>query len=292
MTLVVARRFEGRTYMVGDTMYAPEVTDGREGQRHFIGALKIVILHPGLVIAFANNGPNAQRAIEGIHSNGLNLFDKTAVLSYFLEHHRRSQQGGPGAVVEFIAAIVLDDQTSELFLIKSGDVVHVEAGYIGNVYAYNRFLHRERQVAATAQTPSSLGVAMDALRAVIRDPDPELKSVDGLTVGLRQCAEDGFLYVHSCTAEGRAIPVYDGPWAPVTFGGAPEGANTWNIGSRPGDRLGVLTAFCHTGEFGVIFCPVLNFAPRIIRNCTESGLMDASMLEVNQVVALLNPSSN
>lgn len=128
MTLVVARRHEGRIYMVGDTRYAPEVTGGRDGQRHFIGALKIVILHPGLVIAFANNGPNAQRAIEGIHSHGLNLLDKNAVLNYFLEHHRQSLQGGPEAMVEFIAAFVLGEQTSELFIIKSGDVAHVDAG--------------------------------------------------------------------------------------------------------------------------------------------------------------------
>lgn len=129
---------------------------------------------------------------------------------------------------------------------------------------------------------------MEALRAVIRDPAPELKTVDGFTVGLRQCTENGFLYVQSCSLEGRPTPVHAGPMAPVTFGGAPEGANVWSIGSRPGERCGVLTAFCHTGGFGVIFCPVLNFAPRIVRNCTEMALVDASLLEVNQVVALLD----
>ncbi len=288
MTLVVARRDEGRIYMVGDTKFAPDISGGRDGQRHFIGALKIVVLHPGLVVAFANNGPNAQQAIEGIHSRELDLFDNDAVLDYFLAHHRRSQRGGPGAMVEFMVAFALEDRTSELLLIKRGDVEYVDAGYIGSTDAYDRFLHLERQLANSAQLPSSLGVAMQALTAVIRDPAPTLQNVDGFTVGLRESVEEGFQYVQSVSLEGRPTPVRAEPVAPVTFGGAPEGANVWSIGSRPGDRCGVLTAFCHTGGFGVIYCPVLNFEPRIIRNCTEMALVDESRLEVNQVLAFLD----
>ncbi len=287
MTLVVARRNEGRIYMVGDTNFTPENSGGRDGQLHFIGGLKIVVLHPGAVIAFAHNTVSARHAIEGIHSRGVDLFDKNAVLDYLLGHHQSSLQRGADAMVEFIAAFELDDQITELFLIKNGNVEWVDAGYIGSDIAYNRFLHHQHQLGATLPTPLALDIAMQALDAVIRDPDPTLQAVDGFTIGLRQSADEGFRYVQRVTVEGRPKPVRAGPMAPVTFGGAPDGANEWSIGSSPGDRFGVLTAFCNTGSFGAIYRPALNFEPRIVRNCTSKDLVDASMLEVNQVTARL-----
>ncbi|MBK6385868.1 MAG: hypothetical protein IPI20_12950 [Rhodoferax sp.] len=190
-------------------------------------------------------------------------------------------------MVEFIAAFELDDQITELFLIKNGNVEWVDAGYIGSDIAYNRFLHHQHQLGATLPTPLALDIAMQALDAVIRDPDPTLQAVDGFTIGLRQSADEGFRYVQRVTVEGRPKPVRAGPMAPVTFGGAPDGANEWSIGSSPGDRFGVLTAFCNTGSFGAIYRPALNFEPRIVRNCTSKDLVDASMLEVNQVTARL-----
>lgn len=274
--------------MVGDTKFTPDISGGRDGQLHFIGGLKIVVLHPGVAVAFANNVRNAQQAIEGIHSRGVDLFNKNAVLDYFLDHHLRSQQRGPNAMVEFIAAFELDDQTSELFLIKDGIVEYVDTGYIGSPIAYNSFRHHQDRLGATLRIESSLAIAMHALDAVILDPNPAFQTVDGFTVGLRQSADEGFRYVQRIKVEGRPTPVRAGPMAPVTFGGAPEGANEWSIGSSPGERFGILTAFCHTGSFGVIYCPALNFAPRIVRNCTAMDLVDASMLEVNQVTALLD----
>lgn len=287
MTLVVARRNEGRIYMVGDTKFTPKNSGGRDGQLHFIGGLKIVVLHPGAVIAFAHNTVIAKQAIEGIHSCGVDLFNKNAVLNYFLDHHRRSLQRADEEIVEFIAAFELDIQTSELFLIKDGKVECVDAGYIGCDIAYNRFLHHQHRLCAALPTPFPLDVAIRALDAVIRDPDLALQTVDGFTVGLRQSADKGFLYVQRVTIEGRPTPIHTAPMAPLTFGGAADGANEWSIGSSPGDSYGVLTAYCHTGTFGVIYRPALNFAPRIVRNCTATDLVNESLQEVNQIIALL-----
>ena len=249
MTLVVVRRNEGdeRIYMVGDTKFTHAFPDGRDGQSDFIGGLKIVVLHPGVAIAFAHNTRNAQQAIEGIHSCGVNLFDKKAVLDYFLSHHLCSLDQGDDAMVEFIAAFELNDQTSELFLVKNGEAKYVDAGYIGSSIAYNRFLHHEQQLAGSSPTPPFLANAMQALDAVIGDSNLALRDVDGFVIGLRQSADEGFHYVQRVTVEGCPTPISTAPLAPVTFGGAPEGANEWSIGSSPGDRYGVLTAFCHTG---------------------------------------------
>jgi hypothetical protein len=289
MTLVVARRNEGdgHIYMVGDTKFTPVFFDGRDGQSDFIGGLKIVALHPCLAIAFAGSTVNARRAIENIHTCGVNIFDKKAVLDYFLSHHLRSLEQGDDAMVEFIAAFELNDQTSELFLVKNEEVKYVDAGYIGSSIAYNCFLHHEHQLAPMSPTPSSLANVMQALEAVIRDSDLALQDVDGFTIGLRQSANEGFRYVQRVTVEGRPTPISNAPLAPMTFGGAPEGANEWSIGSSPGDRYGVLTAYCHTGSFGVIYCPALSFTPRIVLNCTAMDLVNASMLEVNQIITLL-----
>lgn len=274
--------------MVGDTRFTPEVSGGRDGQTQFIGGLKIVLLHPGVAVAFAHNTENARQAIEGIHSRGVNLFNKVDVLDYLLDHHRRSQQQGSNAMVEFIAAFELDSRNSELFLVKNGDVVWVDAGYIGNTDAYASFLEHEHQLTVSKTPLPPIAIAIQALDAVIRDTAPSLRNVDGFSVALRHSTNDGFVYVHSVRTEGRPSPVRPGPGAPVTFGGAAAGANEWVIGSSPGDRFGVLTAFCHTGSFGVIYRPALDFTPRIVRGCTANELAVASLLEVDQIEALLN----
>lgn len=288
MTLVVARRSEGRIYMVGDTKFTPDIADGRVGQKNFIGGLKIVLLHPGVTIAFAHDIGSAKKAIEGIHTRGVDLFNKTAVLNYLLDHHRRSLQRDDDTMVEFIAAFELDTRDSELFTVKHGEIMCVDAGYVGSNVAYNNFLHHEHQLAITVPTFPPLVVAMQALDAVIRSPDSALQIVDGFTVALRHSENDGFIYVQRLTIEGRPTPVQPGPMAPVTFGGAPAGANEWAIGSSPGDRFGVLTAYCHTGSFGVIYCPALDFTPRIVRNCTAMDLAAESLLEVNQIKTILD----
>lgn len=273
--------------MVGDTKFTPDVADGRVGQKDFIGGLKVVILHPGVAIAFAHDVGRAKQAIEGFHSSGVALFDKNAVLDYFLYHHQRSLQPSDDTMVEFIAAFELDDLVSELFLIKHGKIASVDAGYIGSTAAYNSFLHHEQKLKNSESTSFPLVAATQALDAVIRDPDPALQIVDGFTVGLRHSANDGFVYAQRVTVEGRPTPVRSGPMTPVNFGGAPAGANEWSIGSSPGDRFGVLTAYCHTGTFGVIYRPALNFEPRIVRNCTAEDLVGESLLEVNQIKALI-----
>ena len=273
--------------MVGDTKFTPKNFGERDGQRQFIGGLKVVVLHPGAVIAFADNTVLARQAIEGIHSREVNLFDKNAVIDYLLGHHQRSLQREDREMVEFMAAFALNDLTSELFLIKNGAVECVDAGYIGSSIAYNSFLQHEHRFAATLEAPPPLEIAMRALDAVIRDSDPALQTVDGFTVGLQQSADNGFCYVQRVTVEGLPTPVHAKPMAPVTFGGAPAGANEWTMGSSPGNAFGVLTAFCHTGSFGIIYRPALNFEPRIIQNCTATGLLNESMQEVNQIIALL-----
>ena len=289
MTLVVARRHEERIYIVSDTKFTPEIVGGGRGQTPFIGGLKIVVLHPGVAIAFAHNVESARQAIEGIHSGGVDLFNKDTVLNYFLDHHRRSVQRGSYATVEFIAAFELDTRDSELFLIKNGEVAWVDAGYIGSPIAYNSFLHHEHQLAAmVVPTSWPLGVATQALNAVIRDTTPDFQDVDGFVIALRQSTDNGFVFAHRVSVEGRPVAVHSGPVAPVTFGGAPAGANEWTIGSSPGDRFGVLTAFCHTGSFGIIYRPALNFEPRIVRNCTAMSLVNESMQEVSQITALLD----
>jgi len=295
MTLVVARRCEGRIYMVSDTKLtptvklAPKVDRECSGQIYFIGGLKIVVPHPGVAIAFADTVEFARQAIEGIHSCGVDLFDKNTVLDYLLRHHQRSLQLGNNASVEFIAAFILDSGDSELFLVKNGEVLLVDSGYIGDTDSYNSFLHHEhRLTASTGPTPSPLGVATQALDAVIHDPNLDFRVVDGLAVALRQSEENGFVFVHRISVEGRPIAVHSGPMAPVTFGGAPAGANEWTIGSSPGDGFGVLTAFCHTGSFGIIYRPALSFEPRIVRDCTAASLVNESMLEVSQISALLD----
>jgi hypothetical protein len=288
MTLVVARRVEGRIHMVGDTKFTSEFSGARDGQRYFIGGLKIVILHPGAVIAFANNTAVAQQVIERIHSSGIDLFDMAAVINYLLAQHRRSLQMEGDAMVEFIAAFALD-LNSELVLIKDGNASHVDAGYIGDAVAYNSFLQYQHRFSTTNAGQPPLVGAIHALDAVIRDSDLELQTVDGFTIGLRESADQGFCYVSRVSVEGWATPVRPGPMAPVTFGGAPRGANEWSIGSSPGNAFGVLTAYCHTGSFGVIYRPTLNFEPRIIRDCSSTDLIAESMQEVRQIAALLGP---
>lgn len=290
MTLVVARRCENRIYMVSDTKFSPEIVGDRNGQHHYIGGLKIVLLHPGVAIAFANNVENARQALEGIHSRGIDLFDKNAVLEYLLDCHQRSRQSGCDAEVEFLAAFVLDTEDSELFVIKNGNIVWGDAGYIGNTLAYNSFLHREQSLAATAfATFPPFAIAMEALNAVIRDPSPECQDVDGLLVAMRQSADAGFAFTHRVSVEGNPVAIGPEPivGAPITFGGAAAGANEWATGSTPGDGFGVLTAFCHTASFGIIYRPALNFEPRIVRGCTAHDLVAESMTEVTEIQTLL-----
>lgn len=285
MTLIIARQVSDEVYIVGDTKFTNETKDQAA---QYIGGLKVILLTRGLCVAFAGCITHAKNAIQDIYNSDVNLFDKNIALEHFLQHHRNSVPGSPDETTFIVVCIVENKEQPGKFLKEifkiSESKVHWEnqASYIGDSRAFNLFQEKFHTADKASNLPSfeisrigekerpefdaSLTAAMRAMQHVI--DDPETTSVDGYrTVVISE--NDQFRYIEYLQIKGKATPVTTAPGSPVTFGGAPEGTDAKHIGMLSGSGLGVFPVYSITGGFGLIYQPVENFEPLLIRDCTQ-----------------------
>jgi hypothetical protein len=284
MTLVVARQIDSEVYIVGDTKF----TDDAESETdQYVGGLKVVLLTPGLCVAFAGDVANAKKAIQGIYDKDVNLFDKNLLLEYFLKHHKDSQPDSSTETTFIVVVIVQFNEQPEQFLKEifriSDSKIHWEneTTHIGDSEAFNFFQKASHEGDFKSEVPNfeisrlglkerpkfdaSVSTAMRAMQSVINSQ--EIKSVDGYrTVVISE--NDQFRYIEYVQIQGKAVPIGRAPGSPVTFGGAPEGTDAKHVGMFSATGHGVFPVYSITGRFGLIYHPEENFAPTPCPKCS------------------------
>lgn len=286
MTLVVARQVDGEVYIVGDTKFTD---DGKSQTEQYIGGLKVVLLTPGLCVAFAGDVANARKAIQGIYDKDfLNLFDKNLVIDYLLQQHIASLPGSASEATFIVASIVeVYEQPGtfikELFRI-AGSTVHWEneTTHIGDSDAFDCFQQISHGATLKVEVPvfeisrlgstsrpnfdGSLSTAMRAMQGVI-----DYKSVSGVdgyrTVVISENNE--FRYVEYVQVKGNATPVKNQTDGRLTFGGAEEGSDIKHVGLRSAAGHGIFSVYSISGRFGLIYHPEKNFEPTLCPKCSE-----------------------
>ncbi len=286
MSLIIARQIAGEIYIVGDTKFSVNESEGWPNARQYLGGLKVILLGPGLCIGFAGNIEIARNAIQKVYDKDVNLFDKNLAIEYFLEHHKTSIDRGD--TTDFIVASIVErcDQPGmfekELFRIADSNVYcENTTTHVGDIDAFHKFQevsHGAKRVIpihtfeisklGSKERPDfdrSLTTAMNAMQHVIDDIN--IPSVDGIrTVVVSE--EDRFRYVEYVQLKGNPIPVRSEPGSPLTFGGAAEGSDHKHVGLLTSVGHGIFPVYSITGKFGVIYQPEVCFEPQIKPNCT------------------------
>lgn len=301
MTLVVARKVNNEIIIVGDT----KITNDHKPQAaQYIGGLKIVLLAPGLCVAFAGDVAEARDAIEGIYSKNINLFDKNSAIDYFLSRHRESLRKGGDRRTDFIVASICDpvdasgEFEKEIFRIANSNVEWGSDVYqIGDGSAFDRYqriLHGEKPIqmhtsfeitrlgnVARPGFDDAVHAAMSAIQGVIIDP--ECVTVDGYRTGVVS-DENGFRYLQTFRFDGNSLPINleDGKVHPIISGGAPEGVDIKITGVLVEIGYGIYPLYSITGNFGVIYQPEISFEPKIYSNISR----DEFELIVHQMMLL------
>jgi hypothetical protein len=286
MTLVVARQIDGEVFLVADTKFTAPAHEGKSNAEQYIGGLKLVLLNPAVCVAFSGNIHFAQNAIQGIYRKNVDLFDKNALIDYFLSHHRLSRDMGADCEVDFVLAFSLETPNGaylkELFSIKDGEVRwDNQATYVGDAKGFDLFqatFHRAQAVAdgsvfeltrlGSTARPTFDGQLTSALRAmqVVID-DSSITLVDGLRTAV--VSEGGrFRYLATLLLRGTPRPVRAEPNSPVTFGDAASGSDNKYVGIGASPICAVMGAYSYTGRFGIIYRPVIDFEPLIAHDCS------------------------
>ncbi|SFM40041.1 hypothetical protein [Nitrosomonas communis] len=289
MSLIVARQINDEIFVIADTKFTVNGADTTTQAEQYIGGLKVVILAPGLFVAFAGNIEYARQAIERIYDKGLFLFDKNQVIDYFLYHHNRAEHQ-----TDFIVGVIVEKRDNpaffekELFKIANGKVQwEKQVTHIGDIDAYSKFqsfFHSEENKSPVPTFEISrlgknkipefhahLAKSMNAMMQVIDDPN--ISSIDGIrTVVISE--ENQFYYIEYLQVRGNPIPIRNEPNSPVYFGGAAEGSDIKHVGLYTGIGLGIFPVFFESGKFGLIYHPESSFKPTILRCNSENEFLE------------------
>lgn len=287
MTLVVARLINNEIFVVADTKFTiPQEKKPLSSRRNVItqaeqyfGGLKVIILFPGLFVAFANEISFAKDAIEKIYDKKINLINKDQTIDYFFDRHCRSQYQ-TDFIIGFICSSDNNPENFEKEIVKISEG-HIERGknvvYIGDKDAFTKFqsysLLKELKHPSPNFTLRRLGKesnpdfqqnlvnSIHAIDQVIRDL--EIPTVDGVCTTLTS-ENDEFRYMESVEFFGKPIPIKKEPSSPVYFGGAAEGSDNRHIGAYLVPGVGIFSVFLDSGKFGVIYNPIESFNPEIV----------------------------
>lgn len=289
MTLVVAGKADQHIFFVGDTKFSDMQFSLHERvgfeTTQYVGGLKVIILSPGICVAFAGNVGFAQSAIEGIYDRSADLLDKTKLLNYFLAVHRKSLQTSEST--DFLVATMCEVNGApgqfdpEIFKIADSKVTVVPSiDHIGDPAAFNSYQQAFHTFAAPTRDPffgamplgdsvlhnfhPMLLKAMEGMRHVINDSS--ISTVGGIgTVVITDNSQ--FKYLESATAVGKPKPTQPGvAGSPLHWGSAADGADNRHHLSVTG--LGIFPIYSYTGQFGIIYNPERSFKPKIIHDIT------------------------
>jgi hypothetical protein len=254
MTLVEAKLLEDGMRIESDSLTI-DAHAARTGNLY--GALKAVVLHPGLCVAYAGRVAAAQHALDAVGVRPDTPFSVEEVERTLLQHHLSALKE-----TDFLVASLTP--LPSLSVVRDGTVVRgLTSAYVGLPSAHAAF---ERAFAmadipqgADVTDDSLLAARMDsAIRAVIEDPDESL--VDG--VPLSVTVEGGFLYAtrgEMRAGASQSIPSHQ--WTTLRFGGAAEGGFAYVVCPAVEPGVGAVGVHFHQGNLGALFYPTVSGEP-------------------------------
>lgn len=271
MTLVVVRLLEHGPRFESDS----HLTDVNGLQSGMIAsALKAVVLHRGLCVAYAGLAETALIAIRGLAVSGGGGFDVREVERRLLDAHNAAAGG-----VDFLVGSL--SPTPSISRVSRGVVERgLPAAWIGDheaFVAYQRGYHEAEmpkvgngQASPLSREDVNAKTAMRAGMAAAIE-DSASPTVAGLPLAVDVSPDRyGFSYVPEARMEGGAdqkIPSRE--WTTLQFGGTAEGGFAYSVlvPDRPG--IGVLGIHIRQGQLGMLFYPQLAEKPVLFRNVSH-----------------------
>jgi tetratricopeptide (TPR) repeat protein len=235
MSLIVARKYQDRLYIVGDT----RLNNPNNLNRVELVApaaysqIKILIINPHICVSFAGDKEPAQEALQACRRFNYRMHD---MLDYLLAINRATEHA-----TEFIVCASLPP--FYLYEIKNGEKKQVEAAWIGLQKGFAIF--QQHFHGATGADP--LSNMENAMTAVI---ESNVLGVNGFLVTVTNL-EQQFFYKHYIktyfpprTYSGAGMHV-------VTYGTTQEGGYTVHV--MPSHHTGVLVVHVPQNRMGIIY---------------------------------------
>lgn len=277
MTLVIAKKIEDEIIILSDTKFTYDNDKSYKllysNADEYIGGLKAVLIFPGVCVCFAGKVAFARDAFLEIIEKTVNVFDKNILINHFLAFHKKSGQS-----TDFL--IMTNTGTLEIFKIQNGKVTWDEDSvWIGDHEAFSEF---QKCFLGNSQNEGEVGKAefeifsygndinssvSDSFSKNIKAFNSVLKSnilsVGGICTVIRFNLNKAY-YLEYSKANGTPRIALNGK--NIYLGKEPEGAFAFHVAPRSSIGLGVFAVYYYTGKFGIIYAPVFNFSPQIIKD--------------------------
>lgn len=264
MTLVVARIIEDEIFVISDT----KITDPNEIVNNpLTRAIKAIIIHPNIFIAYAGDFEVAKSALSCIYNliDSQPDFSVVELLKILFDSHRESK-----GETDYIIGLI-NYFKPELIRITNGEIEsNLNATWIGKKEGYS--LYQEHYHNFLASGNSQIASMQDAFTMVIENES--IPEVGNYTISIetnkdidKECC---FLLYSINIVNYSGIVHCKGSkeFAPLTLGSPESGAYSLSyFGSINPNKYAVALYFPH-GEFGVLFYPRINLDGIIYKKVT------------------------
>ncbi|HVE68457.1 MAG TPA: hypothetical protein VNB64_07745 [Solirubrobacteraceae bacterium] len=278
MTLVVGRLFSDGPRLLADSKLtlASTVANPYTG-----GALKAVILHPALCVAFAGGVMTAREAILGLNVSPGASFDTDEVCNELWRASRRAS-----GVTDFLVATLAPERA--LIQIEGRGISRGHsATWIGDGLAYAEYA---RRLQTSGDIPSDQAVRHLAprRRAELAEwnrmfpafvqviDDGRFETVEGLPVSVAPTS-NGFRYESSAFLAAdheQTVRPEDG-WVDADWGTAAHGAFGYAVKTPDDPGIGAIGAYFPHIRLGVLYYPARFLQPIIWREVRDDEFSEA-----------------
>lgn len=264
MTLVVARIIEDEIFVISDT----KITDPNEIVNNpLTRAIKAIIIHPNIFIAYAGDFEVAKSALSCIYNliNSQPDFSVEELLKILFDSHRESK-----GETDYILGLI-NYFKPELFRITNGEFEsNLNATWIGKKEGYSLYQEHYHNFIANGQ--SQIASMQDAFTIVVEDES--IPEVGNYTISIetnKDIDKESYVLLYSINIINYSGIIHckgSKEFTPLTLGSPEIGAYSLSyFGSLHANKHAVALYFPH-GKFGVLFYPIINLDGILYRNVT------------------------
>lgn len=304
MSLIYAKKIsDSDIFFISDTKFSYDEfqTNNKKGYskaEEYLGGLKTIIIHGGLVVAFAGEVAFAIEAIEGIYEKDIDLWDLPLVLEYFKYFAVKSNMK-----TDFLVSAYKENGSVTLHKIVGKAVSEEQVAWIGDEDGFKELQkHRltntkkeietghseviilanpdERQT--TEQTFNEISKIMPAFLNVVNGK--ECKTVSG-AITISCTSKIGFKYMEHHILTGPTKPASSGNGG-IYFGDASTGSFYMQSGREVNSP--VYPVLYDMGKFGVIYSPTRSFIPKVLKYKDRDEFNVAFHEELKEVAKRMN----
>jgi len=298
MSLVYAKRISAsEMYFIADTKFTFSTTNVNKAVRHskteeYIGGLKLVVLHGGLIVAFAGNVHFAEKAIKGIYSKNIDLWDIQDVSEYlsaiavesenstdFLVGHYGENEVG---LTKIVGDRISEEQVSWIgdsdgFNLFQENMLNQTELEIESNHSQMMIISNPDEENTTKNVFSEIIKAHKAFLNVINNDS--CTSVSGV-ISIACTSKIGFRYSEYLLLTGPAVAATSGNGG-IYFGD--EKSGSFCISSGRAVNCPVYPVLYNIGGFGIIYSPTKSFQPTRIKLSSELDFNEIYSSEVQNI---------